>query len=206
MAGEGREPGLRRRGRVWWVDASHNGTRVRKSLHTTDYRTAVGRARRIRRAIVPVAYDGDPVAVDWLRTVAGIPDSGANWLGRLLRQSVKNARAKGLPHELSFADVKVLAMRCGGRCEVTRVALRPDSGAREPWIPSLDRVDATLGYSFENCRIVCFAANMAMRQWGEGALLRMLQSYLLHGAGENVGPDSVTVGGSNGRREGGAND
>ncbi len=43
-------------------------------------------------------------------------------------------------------------------------------GRRNPSSPSLDRRDSSVGYAFDNVRLVTLAANMAMNSWGENAL------------------------------------
>ncbi len=45
--------------------------------------------------------------------------------------------------------------------------------ARNPWAPSVDRIDNRLGYVPGNVRIVCLAANIATSNWGYDILLRL---------------------------------
>lgn len=47
-----------------------------------------------------------------------------------------------------------------------------------PYAPSIDRKDSTKGYTRENCRIVCAAANFAMNTWGD-EVLSVMASYML---------------------------
>lgn len=63
------------------------------------------------------------------------------------------------------------------RCSVTGTPLSLEvmsHDQRKPFAPSIDRIDNELGYTEENCRIVCLAANIAMNTWGEGVLRTML--------------------------------
>ena len=48
--------------------------------------------------------------------------------------------------------------------------------------PSIDRINATKGYTKDNVRIVCLAANVAMMQWGENVLYIMAQSIYERGS------------------------
>lgn len=44
-------------------------------------------------------------------------------------------------------------------------------------MPSIDRIDSNKGYVRGNIRIVCYIANLAMSQFGEGALEFLLHYY-----------------------------
>lgn len=49
------------------------------------------------------------------------------------------------------------------------------SKGRRPLAPSIDRIDSSLGYTRQNCRIVCAAVNYAMNVWGEDVLWRLFK-------------------------------
>ncbi|ADV26973.1 hypothetical protein Psesu_1123 [Pseudoxanthomonas suwonensis 11-1] len=107
----------------------------------------------------------------------------AGWIRPLYLAAKKNAAARGLPFELQIEDVEQMVKSSGGRCAVTGIALSVDRGTlppgrkmRRPWAPSIDRIDSALGYTRENCRIVCCAANYAMSQWGEDVLVEMAKA------------------------------
>jgi hypothetical protein len=58
------------------------------------------------------------------------------------------------------------------RCAVTGVAFEFE-GKRNPFRPSLDRIDSSRGYEPGNVRLVTLAANLAMSNWGDETLLKM---------------------------------
>ena len=65
----------------------------------------------------------------------------------------------------------MLAMwqRSRGRCEVSSIPFafgKDERYKNRPFAPSLDRRDNTLGFSVENCRLVCIAVNLAINEWG----------------------------------------
>jgi hypothetical protein len=69
-----------------------------------------------------------------------------------------------------------------GVCEVTGVALDMDGFNIAPkrWnTPSIDRIDATKGYTYDNIRIVCSAANCGLGKWGEAAFVRVLKAIAM---------------------------
>jgi hypothetical protein len=63
--------------------------------------------------------------------------------------------------------------RAGGRCEVSGIEFqrRAPGVSRNPWTPSIDRIDSSVGYTAANCRLVCLAVNLAMSTWGEDVIL-----------------------------------
>lgn len=67
------------------------------------------------------------------------------------------------------------------RCAVTGtefdlVQIHKNHG--RPFAPSVDRIDSSKGYTLDNIRLVCLAANYAMNQWGESVLDILLAAYL----------------------------
>lgn len=92
-----------------------------------------------------------------------------------------NARARGILFEITMDDVESMFARAGGRCEVTGLVFnwnkRPGM-RRRPFIPSLDRMDSSAGYTVENCRIVCAAVNMAINEFGDSVFRQMALGYV----------------------------
>jgi hypothetical protein len=110
--------------------------------------------------------------------------SGRTVARTLFYEARRSAGKRSLQFEITFEDVIDLLNKADGRCEVTGVKFSDVSwGAyRRPFMPSLDRKDPREGYTFDNCRIVCVAANFAMGEWGEEVLHVMLRS--MHGIEE----------------------
>ena len=105
-----------------------------------------------------------------------------NWTNRIISNSKKNAKARGIDYDIEKEDIEYLMDRCGGRCELTGIqfSFEKIDGVRvRPWIPSLDRIDSSKGYSLENCRLISCAANYALNEFGEEILLRIAKHYYL---------------------------
>jgi hypothetical protein len=93
------------------------------------------------------------------------------------------ARKKKWEHDLDIEWALALWVKQKGRCLITNVPLEIDTPLRtqekylNPFAPSLDRIECSKGYTKDNTRIVCVAANLAMNRFGAEVLRTMLQSY-----------------------------
>ena len=111
----------------------------------------------------------------------------AHWLSNVFKdlhaQTKKRANEADILFTLTLADVVKMGMATNWRCAVTGTKLRdeevPGSSMR-PFMPSIDRIKSSRGYTTDNCRIVCVAANFAMNDWGEGVLRELARNYVEH--------------------------
>lgn len=68
-----------------------------------------------------------------------------------------------------------------GVCEITGLPfefVQPGNYRTHPFTPSIDRIIPKLGYTKENCRLVCFAVNRALSDWGDGVLNKIAQAIV----------------------------
>lgn len=97
-----------------------------------------------------------------------------------LARSRANAKGRGgREHALKVEDIDSMLARCNWRCSVTGTPfslLRV--GKSRPYAPSIDRRDNSIGYTRENCRLVCVAANIAMNTWGEVVLRELMRNSM----------------------------
>ena len=67
-----------------------------------------------------------------------------------------------------------------GRCAVTGISFHlqsfPDALVKHPFAPSIDRKLSSGGYTPDNVRLVCIAANFGMGQWGEEVFLSLARA------------------------------
>lgn len=69
-----------------------------------------------------------------------------------------------------------------GRCALTGLQFHDErhveAQVKEPFAPSLDRIDSSRGYVEGNVQIVCSAANFAKGQWGLDVLRRVARGVV----------------------------
>lgn len=75
------------------------------------------------------------------------------------------AKQKGMDFDLTKEWVKARA----DRCELSGLPFRPEYDGvhgRNPFAPSVDRIDSSRGYTQDNCRVILYCLNMGLGQWG----------------------------------------
>jgi hypothetical protein len=117
----------------------------------------------------------------------------------LMDTAKKRARKKGLPYDLDKYRLEIQQRIDKGVCEVSGFPLNINGG-RTFDSPSLDRIDPSKGYVYENIRIICDLMNMALSDWGEEILYAVITSWLrkrqgASDAGETFGEPQEVVGG-----------
>lgn len=86
------------------------------------------------------------------------------------------AELRDLSFDIHPKHLIELANRASGRCMLTGIEWdfeESNASGKRPWAPSLDRIDASEGYSPSNCRLVCIAVNIALSDFGDKVLLRI---------------------------------
>jgi hypothetical protein len=56
----------------------------------------------------------------------------------------------------------------------------PAEGLKRPFVPTLDRVDSSRGYVFDNVRVVVWAYNAAKADWPHEVFARLARAYVSH--------------------------
>jgi hypothetical protein len=98
--------------------------------------------------------------------IAFVPPNAARLL---FLRAKRNAARRRVEFGISESYVRHLLEICGARCSVSGLKLNvtfDGTWSRNPWAPSIDRIDAKRGYVEGNCRVVCVAANVALNEWG----------------------------------------
>lgn len=153
---------------IWQAQVERRGVRKSQSFDSLD-------AAKEWAAQVECAIKNNALGVAAPVRLTGIE------LTALYVKAKENARLRGIDFLLNRDDVVMLYARSNGRCQVTGIVFnrfRPMSSTKRPWFPSLDRIDSAASYTFDNCRIVCVAANFAMGEWGAWVMRAMANSMI----------------------------
>lgn len=152
---------------VTWMDGRRS---LRVSARTTD-RT---QAERVRKEIaLSLTRTGSPATLEKMGSRAY-----AQFLYTRLRGTERRVVSARRACQITADYIQELLIKSRGVCSVSGIPLsfeRPDPQMRNPWAPSLDRIDSALPYQRGNVRVVCAAANLAMQDWGFGVLLRLAE-------------------------------
>lgn len=94
----------------------------------------------------------------------------------------RRCKKKGWKYELSKEWLIAELESQGYKCSLTGRKLQyyTDGFKRNPWCMSIDRIDSDVGYIPTNCRVVCYAVNAAMNEWGESVLAEIANKYITH--------------------------
>lgn len=102
----------------------------------------------------------------------------------LCRGAGRRAKARGVEFSLTPDHLLDILGRQDYRCAVTRLrfSLTRLGERREvfrmPFRPSIDRIDPKAGYVPGNVRLVCFATNVALNDWGEDVFRALAEGYI----------------------------
>lgn len=94
---------------------------------------------------------------------------------RMVERQRRSAKARNIPFALTARYVLALLQRANFRCSVSGIGFSDERGEfhKNPWAPSIDRIDNRGIYEPGNVQIVCLAVSLAMNEWGYDVLLRL---------------------------------
>jgi hypothetical protein len=99
---------------------------------------------------------------------------------RIIKGARGRAKARCLPFDIEAAWVYALAEEQEFRCKLTAIPFYMESSVNrkiDPYSPSLDRIDCSLGYTRANTRLVIYAINIMLSDWGEEVFARVANGY-----------------------------
>ncbi len=99
-------------------------------------------------------------------------------LARSAGAAKSRARRTGLECEEDLAGWALATMEAQGhRCLLSGVPFSLEvlghGAAPRPYAPSIDRIDARRGYTADNIRIICWAANLLLGTWGDEPVMKV---------------------------------
>lgn len=103
---------------------------------------------------------------------------------RALYRGIGRAKSRGklksMPFDLDMEWALAEAKKQKYRCAITGIVFfeQKKTGSKcDPFAPSFDRIDPSKGYTKDNVRIVVFAVNAMMMDWGLGVFAVVAQAY-----------------------------
>jgi hypothetical protein len=90
------------------------------------------------------------------------------------------SKERNLPFDLTLDWLLDTVEAQGFRCSLTGIEFYtepPHRGKVDPYAPSLDQIEPGQGYTMENVRIVIFAVNMMLCDWGPKVFEQVANSY-----------------------------
>lgn len=175
--------GLRKRGRVWWIDVTLNGSRIQRSTGTSNIEIAheilSAERLRIERSLVP-GTNGWTTRSGWESEVERERNKGG-WLYQMHSNLRRRCRDRNKSVRLSLDELHRIALRSAGRCELTHLPFQTRPGEtshKRPFFPSIDRIDSSRDYDPGNVRLVCVAVNYALNDWGEDVFATIAEAYV----------------------------
>lgn len=157
---------LIQRAGLYYIHGMLEGKRVRRSCKTKDFAEAAEKMNDVR----------NECASGWR---PDYDDPGANWktvAGLLHRKSRASAAERQIPFDLEPIQIFTMMKATDFRCAVSGIRFSRTMVPgrwRDPWAPSIDRIENRHGYTTDNVRVVSLIANTAMNAWGYEALLRL---------------------------------
>lgn len=103
-----------------------------------------------------------------------------------IRSALARSRAKNVPFDLDVDYLLEMAVEQDFKCALTGIEFLAGNSYRgrvNPFIPSIDRITPSNGYTKGNVRLVIYAVNAMLLDWGEGLFVHVANSYRYwHGA------------------------
>lgn len=162
----------------------------KKYVHAYKDHTGVQR-HYFRRGRVRVRLPGLPGTPEFERAYADAqvarpvppkmdgPNAVRAVMAQALRRAEGRARERGMTVSIDIEWVMAKLAQQRDRCALSGIkfSIRHDSAVtgwkKNPYAPSLDRIDCRKGYEPDNVRIVLAAVNFALNEWGEDTLRKI---------------------------------
>ena len=90
------------------------------------------------------------------------------WAGHAVKRASVRARERGMPCTITPADVLGIIEGQKRRCAISKTPFRiVYAQSTDPYAPSIDRIDNSLGYTKDNIRVVLWAVNVGRMDFSD---------------------------------------
>jgi hypothetical protein len=108
----------------------------------------------------------------------------------LLNAAQGRAKKNNLHIDIDLNFLLNLYEQQQGKCKLTNIEFtfinRSSGNNFNPFNPSIDKIDATKGYTKDNVRLVCTIVNLALNTFGEGDFKIMCEAYINNSKNNNI--------------------
>jgi hypothetical protein len=106
--------------------------------------------------------------------------SNVGKINSIFNTANRRAKKKNIPFDLTKEWIIFKLEEQNYCCALTHIQLVVEQTENylNPYMPSLDRIDSTKGYTKDNVRIVCAAINLALNEYGEEVFGQICKAYL----------------------------
>jgi hypothetical protein len=100
-------------------------------------------------------------------------------LRRSLNRAKDRAKARGREFDLTRDWLLDEVERLDFKCALTglKFSACASSARTDPYAPSIDRIDSKKGYTKDNVRIIIFALNVMLLDWGQAIFEHVVRNY-----------------------------
>ena len=100
----------------------------------------------------------------------------------LLYRARVRAKGKARSFKITASDIATLLERQGWCCALSGLPFSwtagNKAGDRNPYAPSIDRIDSLIGYEPQNIRIVLSAVNAGLAEWGDDVYRKICRAVV----------------------------
>lgn len=104
------------------------------------------------------------------------------YFDRLIRAGKTRSKQRGMSHGITADYLTDLAEAQRYRCVISGIEFEQSTywrtKRRNPFSPSIDRIDNARGYEIGNVRIVCLIVNLARSNFDDSALVKMAKAIV----------------------------
>lgn len=106
----------------------------------------------------------------------------SQWISNIKNRTKK----KGWQFDITTEFIRELYSKQNGKCAVTKIPFtfnpikhRSHRGRhKDPFSPSIDRIDSSRGYTKDNIRLVCVIVNLALNEFGDQIFSKMCTEFV----------------------------
>lgn len=118
---------------------------------------------------------------------------GKGLLSQWISDIKNRSKVKGWKFDITTDFIQELFRNQNGKCAITKIPFTfnrtkhhsTKGRKKDPFSPSLDRIDAGKGYTKNNVRLVCLVVNLALNEFGDKIFVQMCEEFVKNNSHTN---------------------